>query len=99
DPTRTVSWVVDDGSGSFNLSAAQTTTISIHVGPAMFLLASAAFTEEGETATLAPNVTLSDTNATTTLTSATVALTGGTFTGDQDTLSINGATSGTAGTS
>jgi hypothetical protein len=88
NPTRTLSWVVNDGSSSFNLSAAQTTTISVHAGPAIFVPASAAYTEEqGTTTTLAPNVTLNDTNNTTTLTSATVALTGGTFANDHDVLS------------
>src|SRR5262249_33043256 len=89
NPDPTASWVVNDGSGSFNLSAAQTTTISVHVGPGIFVPASAAYTEEqGSETTLAPTVTLNDTNATTILTSATVALGGGTFVGDSDLLQI-----------
>ena len=95
DPTRTISWIVNDGSDP---SSAQTTTVSIHVGPGIFVPASAAYTEEqATTTTLAPAVTLNDTNNTTILTSATVALTGGTFAGDADLLQIGGLSNGTAG--
>ena len=81
DPTRTVTWVLDDGGASNNLSTPVTTTVSLHLGPAIRVAASASFTE-GSTTTLAPAVTLRDSNATTTLTSATVAITGGAFAGD-----------------
>ncbi len=99
DTTRTVTWVVDDGSGSNNTSTPQTTTISVHVGPAIFVPASASYTEQQPGgATIAPSVSINDTNATTTLTSATVAITGGTFSGDGDVLELNGAQSGNFGT-
>src|SRR5262249_41277555 len=98
NPTRTITWVLNDGGGSFNLSTAQTTTISVHAGPGIFVPASAAYTEQqGTETTLAPAVTLNDTAATTILTSATVALTGGTFPGDADLVQVGGFPSGTTG--
>ena len=59
DPTRTVTWVVNDGTAS---STAVTTTVDIHLGPAISVPATAAFTEGGAPTKLAPAVTLSDTN-------------------------------------
>src|SRR5262249_374371 len=94
NPTRTLTWVADDGSGSFNLSAAQTTTITIQNGPAINPPASVNYTEEGGSITLAPALSLTDSNASTHLLSATVAITGGTFANDADLLGAN-----TAGTS
>ena len=105
NPTRTVTWVLNDGGSSFNLSTAQTETISVM--PADFpptlsgVAASASYTEEGTSATLSPSVTVTDTDSAQ-MSSATVAITGGTFTNDQDvlaatpnvniTVSYNGAT-------
>src|SRR5262249_36580119 len=88
NPTRTVTWVVD-GSGSFNRSAPQNTTISLQVGPAIFIPDTAAFTENGAAATLEPSVLLSDSNTLAKIVSATVALTGGTFAGDGDVLAAD----------
>src|SRR5205807_3031325 len=55
-PTRTLTWVLNDGSGSFNLSTAQTTTISItsiNDPPTLSnVSATASFTEEGAAVTL-----------------------------------------------
>ena len=76
-----MTWVLNDGGASNNLSTPVTTTVSVHLGPAIRVAAAASFTE-GSTTTLAPAVTLSDSNAITTLTSATVAITGGAFAGD-----------------
>ena len=96
-PTRTVTWVVNDGSGSFNLSAPQTETINItNVNDAPTLAgvaASASYTEQSAPTTLSGNVTVSDPDDTT-LVGATVSLTGGTFAGDNDVLATS-----TAGTS
>src|SRR5262249_28769307 len=78
DPTRFLTWALDDGSGSFNTSAPQTTTISIHSGAAIFGTTTAQYTEQSALATLSPSVSVTDTN-TTTLTSATVAITSGAF--------------------
>jgi hypothetical protein len=97
DPTRTVTWVVNDGSGSFNVSAAATTTVSVTaVNDAPTVTGQAAhvaFTV-ANTVTLSPALSVSDPDSLT-LAGATVKITGGTFGGDGDVLSIAGATSGT----
>jgi lipopolysaccharide export system protein LptA len=96
-PTRTVTWVVNDGSASFNLSTAQTETINViavNQPPTLTgVAASASFTEEGGATTLSGNVTVADPNDTT-LASATVSITGGKFAGDGDVLATS--TSGTS---
>ncbi|HEY2134635.1 MAG TPA: DUF4347 domain-containing protein [Xanthobacteraceae bacterium] len=87
DPTRTVTWVADDGGATSNLSAPATTTINIaHIPPALSTAASASFAENSVTATsLSPSVTVTDIDSTS-LSSATVSITGGTFAGDGDVL-------------
>jgi lipopolysaccharide export system protein LptA len=96
-PTRAVTWVVNDGSASFNLSAARTETVSIVANnqpPTLTgVAASASFTEESAATTLSGNVTVSDPDDTT-LTGATVSITGGTFAGDGDVLATNTAGTG-----
>ena len=96
-PTRTVTWVVNDGSASFNQSTARTETINIIANnqpPTLTgVAASASFTEESAAATLSGNVTVSDPDDTT-LANATVSITGGKFAGDGDVLATS-----TAGTS
>jgi hypothetical protein len=94
NPIRTVTWVVNDGSGSNNLSAPATTTIDIADNPPTLtnVAASVAFTE-GNATTLSPSVSVSDSDNLT-LAGATVAIAGGTFAGDGDVLAAN-----TAGTS
>src|SRR5262249_43261297 len=76
NPTRTISWVANDGAGSFNLSAAQLTTVTIVQGPAIVPAASASYTEQGASTTLSPSVFLTPSGATT-LTTDPRALTGG----------------------
>src|SRR5262249_26331131 len=95
-PARVVPWVVEDGSASNPLSSPQSTTIDLHLGPAILLPAAAAFTENGASATLAPAVTLNDSTATTTLVSATVQITGGVFSGDGDGLAADATVLGGA---
>jgi lipopolysaccharide export system protein LptA len=95
NPTRTLTWVVNDGGTSFNTSAVETTTITIQNGPAINPPANANYIEENGSVTLAPALSVTDTSGSTTLVSATVALTGGTFVGDQDELGIDGSLSGT----
>jgi hypothetical protein len=96
-PTRTVTWVVNDGSASFNLSTARTETVNIVANnqpPTLTgVAASASFTEESAAVTLSSNVTVTDPDGTT-LTNATVSITGGKFAGDGDVLATS-----TAGTS
>ena len=87
--TRTVTWVVNDGTPSNNLSAAETTTVNItHPAPTLSGVSAAAssYTEEGAAVTLSPSMTITDQDSLT-LTGATVLITGGTFAFDHDTLS------------
>ncbi len=74
DPTRTVSWMLNDGGTSNNLSTAVTETVSIFAGPVLTAAASVNFTEGGTAVTLSGAAALSDVGSTT-LASATVALT------------------------
>src|SRR5262249_47852281 len=90
NPTRTLTWVTNDGSLA---SATQTETITVQNTPAVNPPAHAAFTENGAAATLAPTLLVTDPNSGN-LISATVALTGGTFAGDGDVRAAN--TAGTA---
>ena len=84
DPTRTVTWVLNNGGTSNNLSTAQTETVNVMVGPFLTAPASVGYTQNGGPVTLASNASLTNFNSTT-LVSATVALTStdlsdGTFT-------------------
>jgi len=87
NPNRIVTWVVNDGSTSNNLSAAQTETIgiAIHNPTLSNVAASVQFTENHSALTLSGTVTVTDAKSTT-LARATVAITGGTFAGDGDVL-------------
>ena len=95
--TRTVTWLVNDGSGSINLAAPPTTTVTLTaVNDAPTLTGtntSVSFTENGAAVALSPSVTVADPDNQT-LVGATVKITGGTFAGDGDVLAFN-----TAGTS
>jgi hypothetical protein len=97
NPTRTVTWVLNDGGSSFNLSTAQTETIA--VTPADFpptlsgVAANASWTEEGAVTTLSPGISVTDPDSTQ-MSSATVSIAGGTFANDQDVLAA--VTTGTA---
>src|SRR5262249_45175522 len=86
NPSRTLSWVVNDGALT---SAAQTETLTIQNPPA-----TAGFTENGPSVTLAPSLVVTDTNPGASIISATVALSGGTLPGALHVLAAN-----TAGTS
>ena len=97
--TRTVTWTLDDGSGSFNTSTVQATTLSIsnvNNSPTLSNVASSAqYTEEGSAVTLSNAVAIADPDNLS-LASATVSITGGTFANDQDVLSAIGNGSITA---
>src|SRR5262249_42745575 len=96
DPTRTVTWVLNDGAGSNNLSAPATTTVTIGVTDDVSTLvrvpASVTF-QTGTTITLAALASVTDPDSLT-LASATVSITGGTFAGDGDVLAAD--TTGTS---
>ena len=92
--TRTISWVVDDGSGSSHASAPVTTTVDIaHIPPSLISVAPTIAFTQGNNTVLSPSLTVSDIDSTT-LTSATVKITGGAFAGDGDVLSAT--TTGTS---
>jgi microcystin-dependent protein/N-acetylneuraminic acid mutarotase/lipopolysaccharide export system protein LptA len=93
DPTRTVTWTLDDGSAS-NATAVVTSTIDIaDAPPTLTGVAASATLAPRATLTLSPGVTVSDPDNLV-LAGATVAITGGTFAGDGDVLAAN--TAGTA---
>ena len=78
--TRTVTWVLDDGGLTNDLSTAQTTTINVTATndpPTVSAAASVGYTV-GATITISPSLSVSDPDNLT-LASATVAITGGTF--------------------
>ncbi len=88
DPTRTVTWVLNDGVASNNLSTTQTSTISITAvndPPTLSNVAASVTITPGATATLSPSVSVSDPDSLD-LVSATVAITSGTFSADGDVL-------------
>ncbi|MBV8980470.1 MAG: VCBS repeat-containing protein, partial [Acidimicrobiia bacterium] len=100
--TRTLSWTVQDISGTLNggsdTSTPQTETLTIDQPPALTgLVQTAQWTEEQSplATTLSPAVTITDADGINTQLSATVSITGGTFNNDHDTLAINGSVSGT----
>jgi autotransporter passenger strand-loop-strand repeat protein len=96
DPTRTVTWTVNDGGASFNLSPPQTETIGItnvNDPPVLSNVASTVAFHSGTTTTLSPNTTVSDPDDLS-LVGGTVIVTSGGFANDGDVLSAT--TSGTS---
>src|SRR5262249_25593735 len=97
NPTRTLTWQLNDGAASNNLSSAVSETINVtNINDAPTLsgvAASATYTEEGGAVTLAAGAAVSDPD-TLTLSGATIRITGGSFAGDGDVLAAT-----TAGTS
>src|SRR5262249_4180039 len=83
--TRTITWVANDGSGSFNLSTAQTETVSITAindAPTLTNVATgASYTELAAATTLSGALTVADPDNLN-LANATVKVAGGTFAGD-----------------
>jgi hypothetical protein len=97
NPTRTVTWVVNDGAASSNLSTVRTTTVSltaVNDAPTLSNVATVmSFVEHGATVTVSPSLTVSDPDSLT-LVGATVAVTGGAYAGDGDVLAA--VTTGTS---
>src|SRR5262249_18683121 len=88
DPTRTVTWVLNDGAASNSLSAAQTSTINITAAtdpPTLSAVPANVTCSAGQTVTLASLAAVADPDNIN-LVNATVKITGGTFAGDGDTL-------------
>jgi autotransporter passenger strand-loop-strand repeat protein len=96
NPTRTVVWTLNDGSGTANggaqISTPVTSTISVtnvNDPPTLSNVASSVqITGTGQTVTVSPSASVSDPDSVD-LASATVAITGGTFSGDGDVLAAN----------
>jgi hypothetical protein len=92
NPTRTLTWTLNDGAGSFSQSSAVTTTVSIgnvNDPPTLSNVAtSASYTEEGAATTLSSAVSVSDPDDVN-LAGATVRVTGGAFAGDGDVLATS----------
>jgi hypothetical protein len=87
NPTRTVTWAINDGQPFHNIGIANTTVTITNVNGSRQLsgvAATAAFTAAGPV-TLSPTLNLSDPDSLN-LASATVAVTAGAFTGDRDVL-------------
>src|SRR5205807_147783 len=92
DPTRTVTWTLDDGGATTSV----TTTVGITAvndPPTLAGTANASFTENGSAVTLSGSAAVSDPDNVN-LAGATVAVTGGAFAGDGDVLGVN--TTGTS---
>jgi hypothetical protein len=93
DPSRTITWVLNDGGASNNLSTTATTTVSItavNQPPTLGSVATSAhYTQGGASVTLSPSATVSDPDNLD-LSSATVSIAGGAFTGDVLGFSIAG---------
>ena len=88
NPTRTITWVVDDGVASNNLSTVQTTTVDVaHTPPTLVNVTDTSFTQ-GNTTTLSPGLTVTDFDSAN-LASATIKITAGAFAGDGDVLAAN----------
>src|SRR5262249_43618797 len=96
NPTRTVTWLLNDGSGSFNLSTTQTETVSItplNDAPTLTsVVGVTSYTENAAPITVSPSITVSDPDNLN-LVNATVAISN-TFTGDGDVLAVS--TTGTS---
>src|SRR5262249_58353555 len=86
--TRTVTWQLNDGAGSFNTSTVVTTTLNVTAvndPPTLTATAGTVAFTEGQAPTLSPAVTVSDPDSLT-LASATVKVVGGAFAGRGDVL-------------
>ena len=102
DPTRTLTWTLNDGGGTANSGSQVGTTVStidvtrVNDAPTLAVGSSASWTEEGANATLSPGATVTDVDDQT-LTGATVQIASGGLSGDQ--LEVFDTSLGTAQTS
>ena len=86
-----VTWVLNDGSGTSNLSSPATTTVTItpaHQPPTLTSVAATDILALNQTITVSQHLTVSDPDSLT-LASATIAITAGAFAGDGDVLGAN----------
>src|SRR5262249_53634053 len=90
--TRQVTWVLNDGAGSFNTSTPATTTVTIHAvndAPTLSNVTTSDSFTVGTTITLSPSLTATDPDHLS-LASATVSISGGTFVGDVVAANVSG---------
>jgi hypothetical protein len=95
--THQVTWVLNNGGSSNNLSTPATTTVTItpvHVPPTLSSVAVTDNLRVNHTITVSPSLSVSDPDSLT-LASATVAIAAGAFANDGDVLAANGVTNGT----
>jgi ELWxxDGT repeat protein len=85
DPTRTVTWKLNDGTSSSSTVTTTVTITALNHGPALTGLADAVYKPGDSAMTLSPGVTVADGNSAD-LVGATVSITGGKFAGDGDVL-------------
>jgi hypothetical protein len=81
EPNVTITWELDDGGSSNNLSALVATTVAITSRPTVTAGATATFVRGGSAVTLDPSLTVADAGATT-LIGATVSVNSGFLAGD-----------------
>jgi Bacterial Ig domain len=91
---RLIETVLDDGINLGNSAVSIVNVVAVNDPPALSLAANATFQENGAPIALSPSINLTDPDNTT-LGFASVAATDGSFAGDGDVLTVNGATSGT----
>ena len=91
---RLIDVVVNDGVNDSNVAAALISVTATNDAPAITVDPSAAYVEDAAPVLLSPSAGLTDADDTD-LNAAAVHITAGSFPGDGDTLTVNGATSGT----
>ena len=93
--TRIIEVVVNDGVNESQPAISLVRVVAVDDAPTFSVVTNATFQENSAAVLLSPAVTLTDTDDTV-LNGALVRITDGSFPGDGDTLTVNGATSGTA---
>src|SRR6266508_4465780 len=91
---RIIQVVVNDGIHDSQPATSLVTVVAANDAPALAVAANATYQENGAAVSLSPALNLTDADDTE-LNSAAVQITAGSFPGDGDTLTVNGATSGT----
>ena len=91
---RIIEVVVNDGVNDSQPAISLVTVVAVNDAPALAVAANATYQENAAAVSLSPALNVTDADDTE-LNSAAVQITAGSFPGDGDTLTVNGATSGT----
>ena len=91
---RLIEVVVNDGANTSNVAAAVINVVAVNDAPVIHVDTLVTYVENAAAVTLSPLATLTDADDTE-LNDVTVRITGGTISGDGDTLTVGGSTSGT----